>query len=920
MRELLAYSQWAVIEEKLTLRIKADDNGDIYVPTAWYSPEGVQSCSYNWNIGVDDITPVNYSGTGTSSSKIRVGYWLVPLSIHTVIIRPVVEDYGWLRAFWYKGTNIASSLINIVSDKSYKGYALSGIFTGDYYKAYQYYGCSSLINTDEELLPDTLEIIGDYYRYYEYAGCTSLVSNAEEKILKTVKAIGDNYRAYQYENCHGINKINMRAINWASVGNNYRLNQYSWIATDKKPANIYIEWGIEEGGSWGLTDTRVKNIYVYEWLVVDYQTKLSTITSSKIKKNSDWDNLEYEFIEYIALADSTGKIRIPVGWLSTTMSQDCAYDWMVSIDGEEAEEITGTGGQTYVSVGSDLIEGSEHRVVIKPKTIWWWWGRAFGYLSTGAQAYIKELIHDSYRCYATSRIDTWAHYKHATYAGCTNLINSYEKLPTSVTTIGDYYMKECYAGCTGLKTAFWEVMHKWVSMGVDYRKTEYAGCTALEVHQWIAGWSVSSIPNGYRDGYLGGAGNNMDVYITKSLGLLTVSTDFPSSNKYTVTVAWKYTANWTFNSTSSQWTTYGYFTKEHDWTTTSFAMVSSSDYTSMWIAWNTTAEVGDLIYYWTETPWYGSGNISWAVLKLYEPLELPINNINKVYAYVDDLYDLKTALNISSSKLVAYYYGYICYEMKDINKYTKLLAEVTPPRDIDQTLLRNFDRWFAINRDMTEIAIAGIEYSIDSKSNNYVWAMYYTPSWTVINWEKVLSWLTYKTEQVWGGSNWSGSNISYSWGYAYSQNWILYWHYAYNGSNYDYAWEWNIWQNQTGGRQNAAWAISRNGQFLWWYRQWFKRWKSYTKGLWNSSSTFESVGDVIWNMAFSDDWLTLIMGNSNRSTLTQYTLTSPWDTSTAVSTWKTLSIQWVIWFSYDFKYLFRFNVTTGKLYQYTYED
>jgi hypothetical protein len=42
---------------------------------------------------------------------------------------------------------------------------------------------------------------------------------------------------------------------------------------------------------------------------------------------------------------------------------------LVSIDGGEEEEITGTGSATYVSVGSGLTEGSEHRVVIKPKTI-----------------------------------------------------------------------------------------------------------------------------------------------------------------------------------------------------------------------------------------------------------------------------------------------------------------------------------------------------------------------------------------------------------------------------------------------------------------------------------------------------------------------------------------------------------------------
>ena len=375
MRELLAYSKDVVVEEKLTLRIKADSNGDVYIPVAWYSFDGTQNCPYNWRVSVDGGNWVNYSGTGWVKG-IRVGYWKIPLSIHTVVVRPVVEDYGWLRAFWYKGTSYGSFLINIISDKSYKGYALNNMYSWDYYKAYQYYGCSSLINTDEELLPDTLEVIGDYYRYYEYAGCSSLVNNAEEKILKTVKVIGDYYRAYQYENCYGINKINMRAINWASVWNNYRYNQYSWIATDKKPANIYIEWWIEEGGDWWLLDAKVKWIYVYKDLVGDYQTKLSWITSSKIQKNPLWDNLEYEFIEYIGLADSGGSIRIPVGGYSTGFTQNCAYDWMVSIDWGVAEEISGTGSATYVSVGSWLTSWSEHRVVIKPKTISWWWGRA----------------------------------------------------------------------------------------------------------------------------------------------------------------------------------------------------------------------------------------------------------------------------------------------------------------------------------------------------------------------------------------------------------------------------------------------------------------------------------------------------------------------------------------------------------------
>lgn len=567
MRSLLAYSKEGAVEEKLTLRIRADGNGDIYVPTAWYSTDGIQECGYEWRVKVDWWGWTNYSWLWSSSWKVRVWYGLSPLSVHTITITPRYDEYGWLRAFWYKGTDIASSLINIISDKSYKGYANSEVDAGNYYKAYQYYWCTDLINTDEELLPDTLEIIGDYYRYYEYAWCTSLISNAEERILKTVKVIWDYYRAYQYQNCTSINKINMRAINWASVWNNYRYNQYSGIATDKKTANIYIEWWIEEGWDWWLVDTNVKGVYVYAGLVNDYKIKLSWITSSKIQKNPEWDNLEYEFIEYIWIADSSGKIRIPVGGYSTSFVQNCAYDWMVSIDGGEAEEINGIGSATYVSVGSGLVEGSEHRVIIKPKTISWWWGRAFGFHTTWAQAYIKELIHDSYKCFASSRISTGAHYKHWTFTGCTNLVNSYEKLPTSVTTIGESYMSECYAWCTWLKNAFWEILHKGCSVGSDYRYHQYVGCTALEIHQWICGYVWDTYPTNYKYEYLSWSGNSMEVYITRDEKLasgLTNSMWISSSNldkiycEISKLYEYQSSSYWSNLSSESNWWVYFY--------------------------------------------------------------------------------------------------------------------------------------------------------------------------------------------------------------------------------------------------------------------------------------------------------------------------------------------------------------------------
>ena len=91
MRELLAYSRWVVVEEKLALRIRADSNGDIYLPVAWYSSEGTQNCNYRWKVSIDGNTEVEYNGLWSSNWKIRVGYGLSPLSVHTVIIKPKEE-------------------------------------------------------------------------------------------------------------------------------------------------------------------------------------------------------------------------------------------------------------------------------------------------------------------------------------------------------------------------------------------------------------------------------------------------------------------------------------------------------------------------------------------------------------------------------------------------------------------------------------------------------------------------------------------------------------------------------------------------------------------------------------------------------------------------------------------------------------
>ena len=924
MRWLLSYGRGTQDIERVTLRIKTNSSGDIYLPTAWYSITGTQDCPYNWYVSIDGWEDTTYAGTGSSSWAIRVWYWLRPWTIHTVTIKPVVDDFLWCRALGYKGSAYAPYLINIISDKSYKGYAFNEIFSWDYYKAYQYQWCTNLLNTDDELLPNTLEIIGNNYRAYEYSWCTSLKNNAEEKILKSVKAIGNNYRAYQYQNCTSMNKIWIRAINRASVGSNYRNNMLSWVATASNPATITIEGGIVEWGSWWLTNNNVKSIKVYKELVSDYQAQLSTITSSKISNNSIWDSNNYEYIEFIALADSNWEVRIPIAWFSTTMSQDCAYDWMISLDGWAAVEYTGTWDGSYFTIGSWLTEWSEHRVLIEPKTVAFWWWRAFWYYSSWAEAYIKQIIHDSYKAYAISTTNTWAHYKHSTYAWCTNLINSYEKLPTSVTTIWDYYMKECCSWCTWLTTAFWEVSHVWAILWTDFRYRMYAWCTWLKTYQWVAWCELSTFPTNYKGDMFEWAGNNMNIYVSKKEPLYPVVNYWPSTyggwtvTIHTCTVAWRYRISGTLVWTSSNTWFDVVFTK--NWST--IYSDTAPDPWSKPISITVDCAVWDVIAVkkGTEQRYWRIDN-----LKMWysNPATVDWSRVNKLWCFVDDLATYRAWgywWEPTNAKIWVWYYDYNPYPAYDINKYTTLVGSYSIPyRDTDSSYSYSIGQWVSTYQNWTMVAS---QWSYDVMVS---WSKSYRNTWTV---SAVLSRVWWTAGQSVAVDRWSSYDYTVAWNSRQDGN--IRWAFR------DYKWntiiaEWWIssdsatykemtwWRGSISINQNYDWwytanCASRDGRYVWWNGNCYycpTKW-------WNVNTT--AIQTWLWsysNMDFSDDGYTAYLSSSFWN-ITQYTLTAPWDLTTKVSTWKTFNVgsncNWC--FSYDKKYLFLWNWTL-RVYQYT---
>ena len=508
MRWLLSYKQPTTEVERTTLRIKADWSGDIYLPVCWYTTSGTQACTYNWKVSIDAGTETTYSGTWGANTNIKVWFWLKPGTTHTVEIKPVEDEYGWCRALCYKDSTYASSLINIISDKSYKGYAKSAEESGDYYKYYQYAWCVNLLDTDNEVLPDSVHYLGNNYRAYEYLGCTSLKGNAQEKIFKQVRKIWTNYRANQYQNCSWMTTVRMRAINWCSTGSWFRSNMLSWVGSSSNKATLIIEWGIVEWGSWWIVDANINQILVYKGLVADYKTKLSWITASKIVNNPDWDTNNYEYLEFYINADANGDIKIPVAWYSNEWAQDCAYDWLVSVDGSDTTEYTWTGSATAITVGS-WTAWSSHRILIYPKTEDWWWGRAFWFYNSWIASLLTEFIHDSFKCYADSYTDTWDYFRAYTFDGCVNLTNNYEKLPTSCDTVGDYYHYHDYDWCTSILTSVWEVMHQVTTMWESFRAYSFYNCSGLKTHLGIVAKpsSIANYPTDYRKEMFGNAGD-----------------------------------------------------------------------------------------------------------------------------------------------------------------------------------------------------------------------------------------------------------------------------------------------------------------------------------------------------------------------------------------------------------------------------
>lgn len=275
--------------EFIEIKMKADANWKVYVPTAWANglsrrwstlANDTYGAVYNWDVYLDNNFSVNISGQSTRQWYREVGSNLQPDSFHYIKIYPhVVDPISWLPWYWramafamgwgcvasqdLSGKNpIAEYLYEILYDGAILWYRYSATEIGSWYKSCQYAWCINLTKAYEETDISDVTAIGSqflawqyaetwitesvterspgpcnayiWYREQQYWKCQNLITAADE-VDPTELILTNSYREGQYGYCTSLRvTAPERPPVQFNGGAEYRLNQYigcSWLKT-----------------------------------------------------------------------------------------------------------------------------------------------------------------------------------------------------------------------------------------------------------------------------------------------------------------------------------------------------------------------------------------------------------------------------------------------------------------------------------------------------------------------------------------------------------------------------------------------------------------------------------------------------------------------------------------------------------------
>ena len=284
-KEYIPYEKWIVPnkvkygDEAFVFTVNVP-NGDLdfYIPLNGYITSGItQNVPYNWAIEWGDNTTETKSGNSSNANTNWIQHTYTTQGTYTIIIKPVVDDYAWMRAWSFLTTVLGNS--NMVSNKekiisfdyvtnksfmesntSYGQNYLRQLATGTkitspinevkiinennitnidhYFKYAQYYNCTNLISPEIEVLPDSITNINSNFRYQQYYGCSNLTSTATEVLPNSVKTIGSNFRQNQYHSCSKLTTTTVEVLpnGVTNIGDSFRNNQYYSCINISTPA------------------------------------------------------------------------------------------------------------------------------------------------------------------------------------------------------------------------------------------------------------------------------------------------------------------------------------------------------------------------------------------------------------------------------------------------------------------------------------------------------------------------------------------------------------------------------------------------------------------------------------------------------------------------------------------------------------
>lgn len=276
--------EYETTTEYIKYKMNADSNWNLYVPIGWKDTSWSSNCTYNRIVSVDGLLGTAYSWTNTGGWRSITLSWYTAWTSHTIKIKPTTEDYQRARAYWWWDTAWRTYLTEILYDSSYMWYAVSATNTWNYFRYTLYVGCTNLINSAEEYLPDTVTTIGNNFRNNEYEWCTSLTYASEESLPSSVTSIGTYFRGFQYQGCTALTQIKW----WKnlSIGNStqYRLQQF-YGCTSNKTVKVLSDVWYASANSNTLLNSYVTSVSVPSAYLTNFKNTTNqpwySITDSK---------------------------------------------------------------------------------------------------------------------------------------------------------------------------------------------------------------------------------------------------------------------------------------------------------------------------------------------------------------------------------------------------------------------------------------------------------------------------------------------------------------------------------------------------------------------------------------------------------------------------------------------------------------